>query len=101
MRVAYISLLERFTFKEVEVNSEYHAPRKYRFMVMFVFQTFCGVCMLSSLLFIKSISNMLHMNNFIFTQINFNLIFSRCLNYLANEFMFFPIYTYFLLEYNS
>ena len=87
-RLAYISFLARLTLKEVEVNSEYHAPRNFRFMVFFVlardheqlFQTFRGVCMLSSLLFIIPISNMLHMNNLIFTQINFNFNFSRLLN---------------------
>ena len=33
IRVAYISFLARLTLKEVEVNSEYHTPRKYHFMV--------------------------------------------------------------------
>ena len=37
MRAAYISLLARVTVNEAEINSEYHAPRKYRFMVFFVF----------------------------------------------------------------
>ena len=88
MRDAYISLLAYFNFKEVELNSEYHAPQKYSFMVMFLltrdheqlFQKFCGVYMLISLLFINPFSNMLHMNDLIFTQINFNFDFSRCLN---------------------
>ena len=31
-----MSVLARFTHKEVEINSEYHAPRKYGFMVLFV-----------------------------------------------------------------
>ena len=56
------------TVYEAEINSEYHAPRKYRFMVFFVlaqdhnhlFQTFLGVWMLISLLFINPILNMLH-----------------------------------------
>ena len=36
IRFAYINVLPRFTFKEVEPNSQYHAPRKYRFMVSFL-----------------------------------------------------------------
>ena len=65
-RVAYMSFLACLTLKQV--NSEYHAPRKYRFMVFCMwareheqlFQIFRGVWMLSSLLFINPISNMLH-----------------------------------------
>ena len=80
--------LAGLTLKEVKVNSEYHAPRKYRFMVFFVlaqdhkqlFQTFLGFCMLSSLLFMNPIKNMLHMNDLITRQINLNIDFSRCLN---------------------
>ena len=76
------------TVYEAEINSEYHAPRKYRFMVFFVlaqdhnhlFQTFLGVWMLISLLFINTISNMLHINDLILIQINFNVDLSRCLN---------------------
>ena len=36
MRVAYISFLARMTVNEAEINSEYHPPRKYRFMVLIV-----------------------------------------------------------------
>ena len=106
IKIVYISFFARLNLKEVEVNSEYQAPRKYRFMEFFLFardhkellQTVRGVGMLISLLFINPISNTLHMNDLIFSQIN---DLSRCLNELANKFMFFPIYTYFLLEYNS
>ena len=35
MRVAYICYVARVTVNEAEINSEYHAPRKYRFMVLF------------------------------------------------------------------
>mgnify|MGYP000400278567 FL=1 len=88
MTVAYISLLERFTFKEVEVNSEYHAPRKYRFMVLFLlardddqlFQIFLGFWLWSSLLLINLISNMLHMNHLIFKKIICNFDLSRSPN---------------------
>ena len=37
IQVSYISLLAHLTLKEVEVNSEYHAFRKYSFMVFFMF----------------------------------------------------------------
>ena len=75
IRVSYINFLARLTLKQVEVNTEYHAPRKYCFMVLFVlardheqlFQTFRGVWMLISLLFINPISKMSHMNILIFT----------------------------------
>ena len=36
IRFAYISFLPRLTVKEVEPNSQYHAPNKYRFMVSFL-----------------------------------------------------------------
>ena len=36
IKVGYISFLARLTLKEVEVNNEYHALRKYRFMVFFM-----------------------------------------------------------------
>ena len=36
IRVSYINFLARLTLKQVEVNTEYHAPRKYCFMVFFV-----------------------------------------------------------------
>ena len=36
IRVAYINFLPCLTIIEVEVNSEYHAPHKYRFMVFFL-----------------------------------------------------------------
>ena len=49
-----------------------------------------------SVLVINPISNMLHINDLIFTQINFNFDLRRCLNYSGNEYMFVPFYTYFL-----
>ena len=36
IRVGYISFLARLTRKIVEVNTQYHALRIYRFMLMFV-----------------------------------------------------------------
>ena len=36
IRVFYINFLPCFTLKEVEPNSEYHAPREYRFIVSFL-----------------------------------------------------------------
>ena len=36
IRVGYISFLAHLTLKEVEVDSEYHAPRRYRFIVFFM-----------------------------------------------------------------
>ena len=76
IRVVYINFLTRLTVKEVALNCEYHAPRKYRFIVSFLlvqdheqlFHTFRGVWMLVSLLVINHISNMLHTNDLIFTQ---------------------------------
>ena len=54
IRVAYINFLPCLTLKEVELNSEYHAPRQYRFMVSFLlvqnheqlYNTFRGVWIL-------------------------------------------------------
>ena len=71
MRVSCISYLACFTFKEVEVNIEYHALRNYNFMVFFVlardheqlFQLFVGFWMLISVLVINPFSNMLHIND--------------------------------------
>ena len=37
IRVAYISFLPRLTQKEVELNREYHALHKYRFVVFLMF----------------------------------------------------------------
>ena len=36
IRVAYIYFLPRLTDKEIELNSEYHASRKYRFLMSFL-----------------------------------------------------------------
>ena len=102
-------ILALLIFKEVEPNFQYHEPHKYRFMMSFslvrdheqLFYTFRGVWMLVSVLFINHILNMLHENYLIFTQIYFNLDFSRCLCYLVNKLMVISNYTYFLLvKYN-
>ena len=51
IKVVYIDFVPSLNVKEVEINSEYHTPRKYRFMVSFLlargyellFYTFRGV----------------------------------------------------------
>ena len=68
IRVAYINFLPGLTLKEIDLNSEYHAPHKDRFMVFFLlvgdheqlFYTSCGVWMFVSHLFINHITKMLH-----------------------------------------
>ena len=51
IRVGYIYFLPRLTIEEIELNGEYHVPRKYRFMMSLLlvrdqeqlFYTFHGV----------------------------------------------------------
>ena len=51
IRLVYIYFLPCFTVKKIELNNEYHAPRKYRYMMSFLlvrdheqlFHTFRGV----------------------------------------------------------